>query len=75
MAKKINVKKVKKMVVAAKKKSAVQFQQAKLKLVKAQKEVNKYIEKNPQKAAAIAAGVGAVLGAAIGAALARARKK
>jgi ElaB/YqjD/DUF883 family membrane-anchored ribosome-binding protein len=62
-------------VTAAKKKAKVHFQKAKAKLVKAEKDVERYIEKNPKKSAAIAAGVGAALGAAIAAALMRAKKK
>ena len=52
--------------IALAKKSAKQsFADAKKKLAKAEKDVDRYIEKNPKKAVAIAAGVGAAVGAGL----------
>ena len=50
-------------VALAKKIAKEKFSDAKKKLLKAEKDVQGYIEKNPKKAIAIAAGVGAAIGA------------
>jgi len=57
----------KKDVALAKKMAKDGFSDAKKKLMKAEKDVEGYIETNPKKAMAIAAGVGVAVGAAVGA--------
>jgi len=62
-------------ILYAKKKAEDTFKATKIKLVKAEKDIKKYVEKNPKKAAAIAAGIGAVIGATITSALMKTKKK
>ena len=50
----------------AKKKTEVALRNAKERLTRAEKEIKRYIKKNPKKATLIAAGIGAAIGAAIG---------
>jgi len=52
-------------VALAKKKAKEGFLDAKKKILKAEKDVQKFIEKNPKKAVAIAVGVGAAIGAVV----------
>ena len=56
----------------ARKKTEIALKSARIKLLKAEKDVRKYVNKNPRKAAAIAAGIGVAVGAAIASAM---RKK
>ena len=56
---------LKKDVALARKIAKGKFSDAKKKLVKAEKDVESYIERNPKKAAAIAVGVGMAVGAAL----------
>ncbi len=66
---------LKKDILHAKKKAEDTFRATKAKLVKAEKDIKKYVEQNPKKAAAIAAGIGAVVGAAVATALMKTKKK
>lgn len=52
-------------VALAKKKAKASILDAKKKLFRAEKDVEKFVEHNPKKAVAIAAGIGAAIGAAI----------
>lgn len=52
-------------VALAKKKAKEGFLDAKKKILKAEKDVERFIEKNPKKAVAIAVGVGAAIGAVV----------
>ena len=52
-------------VASAKKKAKASISDAKKKLLKAEKEVENFVEHNPKKAVAIAVGIGAAIGAAI----------
>ena len=67
--------KEKKILASAKKKLATEFKVVKTKLQKAEKDVEKYMCKNPGKSAAIAAGIGAAIGAGIVAAVMKHKKK
>jgi ElaB/YqjD/DUF883 family membrane-anchored ribosome-binding protein len=71
----METKNVKKSLTVAKKRLNSEFKKSKAKLEKAQKDVEKFIEKNPKKAVAIAAGIGASLAAGITAALIKHKKK
>ncbi len=65
---------IKKEIALAKIKANAAFKTAKFKLLKAEKDIQRYIEKNPKKASAIALGTGAAIAAAITAALVKKRK-
>jgi len=52
-------------VASAKKTAKASLSDAKKKLLKAEKDVEKFVEHNPKKAVAIAVGIGAAIGAAI----------
>ncbi len=66
---------LKKDILHAKKKAEDTFKATKIKIAKAEKDIKKYVEKNPKKAAAIAVGIGAVVGAAVASALMKTKKK
>ena len=52
-------------VALAKKKAKASLSDAKKQLLKAEKDVENFVEHNPKKAVAIAVGIGAAIGAAI----------
>ena len=66
---------LKKDILHARKKVEDTFKATKIKIAKAEKDIKKYVEKNPKKAAAIAVGAGAVVGVAIASALIKTRKR
>ncbi len=72
MAKKKKMMLSRRNVSVAKKKAEQTFRAARSKLLKAETNMKRYVEKNPRKAAAIAAGIGVAVGAAVAAAM---RKK
>ena len=63
----------KKDVESAKRKTEAAIKNAKVKLVKAEREIKNYIGKNPKKAAAIATGIGIAIGAAVASAMKKKR--
>ena len=64
---------LKKDIMHAKKKAEETFKATKDKLVKAEQDIKKYIEKNPKKAAAIATGIGIAIGAVVSSAMKKKR--
>ena len=52
-------------VASAKKKAKASLSDARKKLLKAEKDVEKFVEHNPKKAVAIAVGIGAAIGTAL----------
>lgn len=55
----------KKDIIMAKKKTKAAIENARGRLLKAEKDIKNYVNKNPKKAAAIAAGIGAAVGAIV----------
>ena len=64
---------LKKDILRAKKKAEETFKATKNKLVKAEQDIKRYVEKNPKKAATIATGIGIAIGAVVASAMKKKR--
>ena len=63
----------KKDIENAKRKTEIAIKNAKVKLIRAEREIKNYVEKNPKKAAAIATGIGIAIGAVVASAMKKKR--